>query len=411
MALQPFFEVHTSDDIVITDYITSFSFTDTIKGESTLTLTFKDKDIEFTENEFLKIGQEINFVFGYKNGNRSAIRKAVVTEAPVVFDNTIDVTLKARDKGVFLKKNNAQTVYQSKTASQIASAIAAKFGMAEEIEESTINYPTYAQGNKSDMELLRELAKKNDFNFFVRDSTLFFKKNLLKEKSVRTLTYKDPNDIVSRFSPTVSYTNQSNAAKSVTVQGINPETNETYQETVKIEDVQDDIKAGKNEVSYGFDGSKTVNSPPTSPPTQSSKQQDVQGEIITTGQPNKEEAVKEATKKLKSAQLSNIEADLDLSILEPLLMAGDVITMAGVGKIYNGNYLISEITHAISVGSARSNAKMKRNATNKSVVKTSTTEVATTAEKNTEVGSETGVQTEKAPKTVTYGNDGSVTRN
>ena len=411
MALLPFFEVTTKEDINITDFITNFSFTDTVKGESTLSLDFKDKDIEFTENEFLKNGQEFNFVFGYKNGSRSSKRIAVVTDQTPVFGAIISVSIKARDKGILLKKNNAQTVYKDKKASDIVTEIADKLGFGKEIEESITNYPFYAQGNKSDMELLRELAKKNDFTFFVRDTTLHFKKTLLKDKSVRTFTYKDPNDIVSSFSPKVSYTNQSNAAKSVTVQGIDPQTNELYNETIKTEDLKDDVKLGKEEaVTYGFDGGVTRNNTPqTSPPTESSTQLDVQGQILTTGHTDKAEAVKEATKVVKKAQLSSIEADLDLSILEPLLFAGDIITIAGVGKIFNGNYLIEEISHSVSVGSAKTSMKLKRNATSKSVTKTQT-EVPKTTETNTTVGSETTAETTAEPKRVIYGNNGSVTR-
>lgn len=410
MALIPFFEVHTKEDVVLTELITNFSFTDTIKGESVLSLDFKDKDIDFLENDWLKIGQELVFTFGYKNGNRSSKRVAVITEITPVFGNILNVAIEAEDKGLHLKKNAAQTIYKDKTASQIASEIAKKFGLSADIEDSEINYPIYSQGGKSDMELLKELAKKNDFTFFIRDATLYFKKNLLKTSSVRTFAYKDANDIVSRFSPRISYTNLSKVAKSVTVQGVNAETNEAYSETITSDNIQDDVKAGKAEVvSFGFDGSVERNAPQTTPPTESSEQIDKEGEIITTGQPNKEEAVKEATKKIKVAQLSSIEANLDFSILEPLVVAGDVITMAGVGNIYSGNYLVEEISHSISVGSARSNLKLKRNATNKSVTKTST-EVAKTTEKNTEVGSETGVETTKTPPVVRYGNDGSVSR-
>lgn len=410
MALIPFFEVHTKEDVVLTDLITSFNFTDTVKGESVLSLDFKGKDIDFLESEWLKIGQELFFVFGYKNGNRSSKRVAVITEITPVFGNILNVAIEAEDKGLHLKKNAAQTIYKDKTASQIASEIAKKFGLSADIEDSEINYPIYSQGGKSDMELLKELAKKNDFTFFIRDATLYFKKNLLKTSSVRTFTYKDANDIVSRFSPRISYTNLSKAAKSVTVQGVNTETNEAYSETITNENIQDDVKAGKEEVvSFGFDGSVERNTPQTTPPTESSEQIDKEGEIITTGQTNKEEAVKEATKKIKVAQLSSIEANLDFSILEPQIFAGDVITMAGVGNIYSGNYLVEEVNHSISVGSARSNLKLKRNATNKSITKTNT-EVAKTTEKNTEVGSETGVAIEKEPKQVRYGNDGSVSR-
>lgn len=410
MALIPFFEITTKEDVVLTELITNFSFTDTIKGESVLSLDFKDKDIDFLENDWLKIGQELFFVFGYKNGNRSSKRVAVITEITPVFGNILNVAIEAEDKGLHLKKNAAQTIYKDKTASQIASEIAKKFGLSADIEDSEINYPIYSQGGKSDMELLKELAKKNDFTFFIRDATLYFKKNLLKTSSVRTFAYKDANDIVSRFSPRISYTNLSKAAKSVTVQGVNAETNETYSETITSDNIQDDVKAGKEEVvSFGFDGSVERNTPQTLPQTESSEQIDKEGEIITTGQANKEEAVKEATKKIKVAQLSSIEANLDFSILEPQIFAGDVITMAGVGNIYNGNYLVEEVTHSISVGSAKTSLKLKRNATNKAVT-TTATKVPPTAEQNVEVGSETGVETTKAPQQVRYGNDGSVSR-
>lgn len=404
MALKPFFEITTKDDVVITDFVTSFNFTDTIKGESTLSLTFKDKDITFLDNDFLKQGTELFFVFGYKNGNRSSKRIAVITESSPVFGNSIDVSVKARDKGLHLKKNTAQTVYKDKTASQIAQIIAEKYSFDTDIEESEINYPVYPQGNKSDMALLRELAKKNDFTFFIRDATLHFKKNLLKSDSVRTFTYKDANDIVSRFSPKASYVNLSNAAKSVTVQGIDPQTNQPFSETVTSDNVQDDVKAGKEEVvSFAFDTSTTQNKPRQTPQAESSKQIDVQGQIAATGQTSKEEAVKEATKKLKSAQLSSIEADLDLSILEPLVVAGDVITMAGLGNTYNGNYLIEEVNQSISYGSAKTTLKMVRNATNKAI-SVNSKQVAKGTEKNTSVGSETGIERTKEPKVVRYSN-------
>lgn len=350
----PIFDVEINGEN-ISKYISSFRYEDDMKKDNLLTLTINPDDaLEFLDRDYITINTDIVFQFGYLSKELSSKHTAKIQDIITRYNsNGINVTLVCLDAGHVIKKNSDNVIYKSKTSSQIVSEISDKYSFNKEIDETSIVWDNMPQGNLSDFEFIDMLSEKeDDYLFFIRNETLFFKKRGLEKNSVLTFTYGDSDDVIS-FTPKQKLSNNSGVSSETLVTTINNSDGSQLKNTVNVENTKN--KTILNSEIVSFDSKDNVLSKVASTA--------VRNKTIVKTTDNEEESSNIANNLVKSERLKSNEADLTV-IGNPLLVPSEIITMAGVSRRHSGNYQITNVTHVINGSGYTSTCLIHTNGTN-----------------------------------------------
>lgn len=238
----PFYIVRVGDTD-ITNYISSFAFEDCTEEDDLMRITLPAVSLELLDADYLKAGKDIEFQFGYLGGLVSPLMTMRIAEVEPNYGKTIDVAIKALDYGQLMKKNQNQTVWAKKTASEIATEIAQKYGLSTAyIERTTTRYGNVPQANRTDWELLNylvEIESNGSFHWYIKSNALHFKRMDLEQQSRQVFEYG--LDIVS-FKPSLKDTQ--NKSNNKTTLALNPLTKETSETNVNIGNAKDQTLLG-----------------------------------------------------------------------------------------------------------------------------------------------------------------------
>lgn len=381
LTLRPFYSIETelSDgintvgvDIVDRVNIHSFSYVQKQKGADVVTLrgSLPVGNFEALDDEWLVVGKEITFIFGYKGGAQSRPHIARISDIKTCFEqSSVKLTIEATDLGLFMKKNSTNNNYAGLTASEIVAIIADEYGLEKKIEDTPARFPKCPQAGRSDCDFIKYLARISDKVFFMRGNLLCFVDRDLAQESRKTYIYCEPEGEMIRFCPEVSHTKQGGESREVKSKGQNLDENAQVTNTVTGGSAQE-VAKGDFETYYDLDGIKIPQNQPPGATTGNSTTDDTGQLIVVTANDN-ESAQNVLKSRLKEAKLKVLTADLT-ALLEPNVDAGEIITIGGVSRKFQGNYLIDEITHTISSGSSRTMMKLQKNASSEPVTETVT---------------------------------------
>lgn len=239
----PYYKIQVGE-IDITQYVTSFSYEDCVKEDDLVSLQLMSVDLELLNSDFLKVGKEIDFQFGFLGVVTSGLKVARITDIDYNYGKSVDVTIKALDLGQLSKKSERQTVYQNKTASDIAKEIAKKYNLGtKNIENTSFRYEHLAQANKTDWELLNYLVereKDGSFRWYIKNNEMYFGRLNLEKTSGIVLTYGV--DIIS-FKPSLKDSQNKSDEKSIA--NLDPITKKVNEANVNINDAKDQTFLGK----------------------------------------------------------------------------------------------------------------------------------------------------------------------
>ncbi len=383
MAKQPFYSVLVKDtklDIVETYGVFSFAYEESNEKDNQLTLQIRNQNLEMIDENWLVQGTELLFLFGYKGQEQSQTKIALITEIDINYSKDISITIKAVDKGNYLKKSTSNKVWEEMTAAEIVSEIADFYDMESAITATKKLYETLPQGNLSDFDLCKKLAQENNFHFHISNNKLYFDQRKLGDKSQVTYTYRNGDSKIKSFKPKNAGIKNNTFGTGAKVEKINTDTNEVLTVKVDANKVENNTSTGKIKANWDTNGKfkgKTNND-----------------NLITNPSNDKEVIKNQANKTVGDAQLGNIEATLTLEG-EPQIIEGMIITMAGVAQKHIGNYYVVGVKHSISNSGYETIVELKKNATNKPITnnatKTSETVNNSTGTKN--VNDKTEVKT------------------
>jgi phage protein D len=249
--MKPFYLIECDGVPDFNDYVASFSFKETIEGDNVLSFEIGNATVELVDSDIVKKGKEIVFSFGYKGGEQSRKRKALITDVDIDESETIRITVKALDKGHFFRKENSPKLWNGK-ASDFASEIASKYGLKTQIETSDIKYTNYPQ-TIDDYTFLAKLAKEQkggDFHFWVDDDILNFRKIDLSQSSQITIDVQDGNVISFRVSEKTTTESGNSAGTSTSV--LNKETGKIEEVKKTDSNLTNNVKTGEKRPFYNY---------------------------------------------------------------------------------------------------------------------------------------------------------------
>lgn len=446
----PFVKVYIkSSNRDITEFVESFDYENCIEKDNLINLKIKSNyAFEFADDDDIIAGKEITCQFGFLGQVISPVHLAKITDIEVNYGERITMAIKCLDRGQDMKKGTSTKIWKGKKASEIAKDIADKYALDYVGTDTDRVYPSLPQGNKTDFEFLQDLAgkeKNGNFIFYIADNELHFDKVDYKKDAKLTYTYG--TDIIS-FSPKFKESNQKGGGKSAKVKGFDPMNkkplNSETTPTTAIDsqklaefDVNGGAKFDINSLKQGSGGAANGVSLDKLSSGGLSSQSLGEGSFNfkglgqatsnasekTTGKGgygniNYLEGTQEWTMPLQDPQeLSDVSNKIQKTggmpsggagrgggakILtatlkiegNPLIKAGDIITIAGVAKKHLGNWFVEKIKHGISNGAYISDLEMRKNGTSKPVTKGA----AKTDSK--EVNKSIGAKTEETKKIV-----------
>jgi phage protein D len=374
MALSPFYRVLVAKSgRDLTDLITAFTYEDCTEEDDLVRFTLGGVPLALVDDKELQPGVKLLFSFGYQGGASSPQYTAVIVGTEPDFGPLINLIVLATHSGVATKKSNEPTLYQGKTSSQIAEAIAKKHNLKAQVDATSFVWQSVPTAGKTDYQLLKYLATHEQsglYQFRIKGDTLIFTKRNLKKPSRRTFTYGDGNGTVVSFRPKNNDLHKKGTSAKTSVPGVDAFTGVAFKRDAADGKTKDDTKLGTYRVSYDQDGNR-VGTSAIQP-----------GTTIVVPSRDAAGADNVASKQKKDSGLDDITATLVVEG-DPNLLADEVYTIAGVTASYGGNWYAKKVTHTINPGSPYTcTVEMGRNATDKAPA----TGAAKNDDKNTAAG-------------------------
>lgn len=276
----------------------------------------------------LKMGQEVAIQLGYA-GNLSHSVKAHIDKVTPAFSgsSTSIITVEGSDKAFAkLTEESDAVTYKNKKDSDIVKQIASDVGLSAEVD-NTADEPQESKtknGGASYLNYIRSMLEANaDFEFFVAEGKLHFKKSAADKSPALTLKW---GELLKSFKPSV---NISELVTGVVVKGWDENKKEAIEGKATLE-------GGKPSGPGSGQLNKGLNS--------------IYGEKqrVITDQPvsSKEEANALAKSILEEAK-SKFMKGSGVTVGMPEIKPGVVIKLDGLGDVFSGNYYVLETTHKI----------------------------------------------------------------
>lgn len=323
----------------ISGFVESFKYEDTMDKDNVLSFSIKEELVLlFLNDSTLQEGAELIFNFGYVSGALSETHKAIISDIETSYnDGGITATIKAIDKGHFVKKTSSPKIWKAYKTSDIAKEIASKYSLGTSIEDTSKEYPNLPQGNLSDFEFLQELAdKENNYVFFVRNNVLHFEERGLEKPSVLTFTFGASNVILFRPSSKLSKTSGVGDNTELSTFDSNAKTSEP----VLVDDANEENATTTKGVFINSDKGELIGN-----------------KKIVKGTDDKEEATNVSNNIKKKDALQAQQATMTIEGI-PTLVPNTVITIENVAVRHLGNWLVTSVGHTISNSGYRCNLKM-----------------------------------------------------
>jgi phage protein D len=247
-----------------------------------------------------------------------------------------------------MKRSSEVTVWKNKTSSQIIEEIANKYNLVFVGEPTTKVWESMPQSNRSDFEFAQYLSTietGGQYIFYITDDELHFEKQDYGKKSKWLYTYG--KDII-RFKPKLKESNNKGAANKVTLKTVDPSKKASVETSADFNtdtgaklggfstfDVSGNKTGGDliKRVGGSLDNQKGIKNIP--PPSG--------GKSIPV--PSKSDSFNMASSLNKKKSMI-LTATLEVEG-NPLLMAGDIITVENVAKRHEGNWYVNKATHVI----------------------------------------------------------------
>ena len=232
---------------------------------------------------------------------------------------------------------NRQRTFQNKTSSDIASEIANAIGLAAEVESTSDTHAHITQQSETDLAFLLRLAEPLNYEVFVDDKTLYFRKPKVQDEAVVKLTYRRD---LTEFTP----------RQRVVPDGAKVE--------VRGWDVKAKKfivgKAGAGDESAKIGGKQT--GAELSAAAFTSATRTIPGQVLADA----DEATKIAKAWYDRQQSNFVEAQGECAG-SPLIRAGKKIDIDGIAKAFGGEYYVVSAKHAIGPTGYRTRFEATRN--------------------------------------------------
>lgn len=321
----------SAEPVDLTRRVLSFVFTDREGGLDKLTLTVDNKDLANFDDPLFEYGQKIRIAWG--NGKAAApVRDMVIRKVTGGRELTVEAVTK---QGALLDTKKKRRRFENVRRSDVIAEIAKENGFANpDIEETPEVFPSIAQGNLTDGQLMRKLANLEGFELYIDFDGLHWHRRRVDQAPTREYVYyrdEEGGEIID-FQIENDITRRPGR---VTVKSRNPETKEDIEATASnADDADRDTLAGYAATLDGESGELVV------------KKEVVHETTVASNVETQEDAEREAKGRYRRAQQGAVKMTLQMRG-DPSLVAKSVIQVSGMGKRVSGKYYVKEVVHTL----------------------------------------------------------------
>lgn len=336
--------------------VLSFRFEDVEDKADKLTLTVDNHDLSAFDGDLWAEDNIIEFQFGYP-GAMSPPREAVIQVAKGW--NPMTVEADAKDAAVMNRLARTDRVWDGVKRSDVVREICRSYGYADEqlqIEDTKLVVDHVTQAGMTDLQLIRSLAAREGFEFYIDWDGVHFHKRNTKQKPTKTLVYfADPNvgDVIS-----VSLEKDKRAGKpgAVTLKGKDAKTGEAFEVRADNQTTQGERTGlAENLLVHGTEATEIelingVTGAEAGVVTVASKQavaQSAQELVAPTTETSKAAAQRSANGAYLKQQLRGITLTLGVRG-DALLFAKSVVELRAFGTKLSGNWYVKNVVHDLT---------------------------------------------------------------
>lgn len=317
----------------------SLEYEDHERKADRLRLVIDNYDLTHFDDPIFKKGNIVEVSWGYP-GQMSPVRECKITK----ISGFQQLNIEALDKSVLLNTKARHELFENATRSEVAKAIAERNGFGADrqfIQQTTVRYPAITQARLTDAQMLKRLAHKEGFEWYIDYDGFHFHDRVLDQQPIR------------RF---VWFYAQTNAEGVLTID-VN---NDVYAKPgrVKVKALDPDTKAEVEGVGSNDDTSRdglgelaeyyiAVDETTDNLEFAQLNADDDELPDAVQGEVGEQQAKEQANKRYKKA--SQVAVKMNMSIIgDPWLLAKSVVRVEGVGKRLTGNYYVRVAKHMVS---------------------------------------------------------------
>jgi len=314
------------------DRIISFSYEDSEKKADQVSIQLDNFDLSLFERADLMGGAVLEVSWGYPRA--MAPPRRVVVKKLKGFQV---LTLEGQATSVLLNREAKTRAWQNKTRAEVARELATEHGFTEDVvhvEDTAVRFDVISQTAETDARLLKRLAAREEFAFFVDDRGFHFRSRDQASPPTHVLTWYADRGRGDVLSVNVE-SDLVRRAGSVGVRGRDP----IAKATVSAEATKDSVpRATLAEVVEVVDPRTGESSLQTRNATAS---------VHPSSAPTAASAEREAQARFRRAERDTIKVSVQV-VGDPTLRAKSVIELRGVSKLLSGKYYVAEAKHSIS---------------------------------------------------------------
>ncbi|MEO7729592.1 MAG: contractile injection system protein, VgrG/Pvc8 family [Kofleriaceae bacterium] len=324
-------EGHASERLDLSDRVLSFVYEDSEAKADKLVLSVDNWDLKNFDDPVWKKGNLLEVSWGYP-GDMAPTRQVVIQK--VTGFQTLAVEGLARS--VLMNKLARCRTFEHVTRSDVVRQLARENGYGaayQDIEDTLHVLPLVTQARMTDAQLIRRLADREGFEFYVDFDGLHFHKRRLGQRPVRVLRWFTPPEVGEIL--TVNIENDVTAKPgAVDVRGRDPLAKKDIHERGSNAKTERDSLAPVIEIVDPETGATRL------------ERRNIAEDIRSTAEPSSPTAKREADARYRRAQHLTVELSATV-IGDPSLLAKTVVELQGISQRLSGKYYLKEAKHKI----------------------------------------------------------------
>jgi uncharacterized protein len=305
-----------------------------------------------SDGDLFREGSSVRIALGYVDDLEDMIEGEITKITPTFPQDGIPTV--AIEGNTLLHRLNGShntRTFQGVSDKAIVEKIAQEANLQADAEDPQVKYEYVMQPNQTDLEFLRERARKLHFEILVQDKKLIFRRSQEQQTNSYTLIWAHTQKAIAMGSnalPLSTFSLQMNASKPATsVQ------TRSYDPASKQALVSN---AGPSDQTSAMGGKKKGGDV-----TNDAYKRERKHVHVTTPFGSQSECDEHAKAAYNNQAMGLVSGTAE-TIGVPKLRGGQIVTLLGVGLRFEGDYLIDEATHNIGSDGYKTSLTVKRNA-------------------------------------------------
>jgi len=334
----------SGEPLNLSDRLISFTFEDSERRVDQASLLLDNFDLSLFERAELAGGSTLEVSWGYP-GHMAPPRRVVVRK----LKGFSTLTVEGRATSVLMDREVKTRVFEGVTRADVARAVAQEHGFEGsflDVDDTFVLFDVINQAAETDARLIRRLANREGFEFYVDDGGFHFHERRQSAAPTHVFTwYADPHrgDVLS-----INVESElSRRVGRVTVRGRDPLTRSTIEQSANNSTATRETLAEVIEVVDPETGVTTLES------------RNSTASVAPTTATTSERASREAQSRFRRAERATIKLSMRV-VGDPTLRAKSVIEVRGISGLLSGKYYVTDVKHVLSSSGYTCDLKLTR---------------------------------------------------